>query len=190
MTAPIVVNRSGKTLVRTLNLALVGAALTWSAGLAAQGSQGGNRTEPQPDQPSRVEAIGRDAGRIAAQPAHDVGAVRREIPPVLVSAAANPYSMAGAANCTQIAASIRSLSSALGPDFVANAEQNEDRASRLAEAGGRAVVNTLIPFRGIVREISGAAPAQRRLNAAIDAGYARRGFLRGLHRARQCRTRL
>jgi hypothetical protein len=50
------------------------------------------------------------------------------------------------------------------------------------------VVNALIPFRGIVREITGAAPAQRRLNAAIDAGYARRGFLRGLHYARHCRS--
>ncbi len=44
-------------------------------------------------------------------------------------------------------------------------------------------MNSLIPFRGLVREVSGAGPAERRLNAAIDAGIARRGFLRGLQRA-------
>ena len=50
------------------------------------------------------------------------------------------------------------------------------------------MVNSLIPFRGIVREVSGAAPAERRLAAAIDAGFARRGFLRGVLSARGCRV--
>ena len=68
--------------------------------------------------------------------------------------------------------------------FVAGAQTNENRASKIAEAGGKTIVNSLIPFRGLVREVSGAAPAQRRLNAAIDAGYARRGFLRGLAKAK------
>ena len=59
-------------------------------------------------------------------------------------------------------------------------------ADDLAEAGGKTIVNTIIPFRGLVREISGAAPAERRLAAAIDAGFARRGFLRGTALARRC----
>ena len=49
------------------------------------------------------------------------------------------------------------------------------------------MVNSIIPFRGIVRELTGAAAAQRRYADAIDAGYARRGFLRGLQTARRCR---
>jgi len=49
-------------------------------------------------------------------------------------------------------------------------------------------VNTLLPFRGIVREVSGAAPAERKLAAAVGAGFARRGYLRGLHQARRCST--
>ncbi|MEE3154506.1 MAG: hypothetical protein VX309_03150, partial [Pseudomonadota bacterium] len=55
------------------------------------------------------------------------------------------------------------------------------------EAGGKTIVNSIIPFRGLVREITGAAPAQRRLNTAIDAGFARRGFLRGAAISRGCR---
>ena len=53
--------------------------------------------------------------------------------------------------------------------------------------GPKTVVNAIIPFRGLVREISGAAPEQRRLNDAIDAGFARRGFLRGIATSRKCR---
>jgi hypothetical protein len=60
---------------------------------------------------------------------------------------------------------------------------------KLAEAGGKSVVNAIIPFRGLVRELSGAGPAQRRLEADIQAGYARRGFLRGVATARKCRLR-
>jgi hypothetical protein len=49
------------------------------------------------------------------------------------------------------------------------------------------VVNSIIPFRGVVRELSGSAEADRRLQAATDAGIARRGFLRGVQRIRGCR---
>ncbi len=44
--------------------------------------------------------------------------------------------------------------------------------------------------RGLVREVSGAAPAERRKNAAIDAGYARRGYLRGVYETRRCKPAL
>ena len=49
------------------------------------------------------------------------------------------------------------------------------------------IVNSLIPFRGLVREVTGAAPAERRLQAAIGAGLARRGYLRGLAETRHCK---
>jgi hypothetical protein len=74
----------------------------------------------------------------------------------------------------------------LGPDFGAS-PITENRAGAFASAGGQAVVNSLIPFRGLVREVSGAGPAQRRLNAALDAGYARRGYLRGIYVTRKCK---
>jgi hypothetical protein len=38
-----------------------------------------------------------------------------------------------------------------------------------------------------VREISGAAPAERRLQAAVTAGVARRGYLRGQAAAKGCK---
>jgi len=135
----------------------------------------------------RTEAL-HDAGRIATQPAQDVGVKKVVIPPVLQQAIAAPYGTKGAATCRQVAAGLSQLNKVLGPDFAAGAQYNEDRASKIAEAGGKTIVNSLLPFRGLVREVSGAAPAERRLNAAIDAGYARRGFLRGVQKARGCRA--
>lgn len=132
--------------------------------------------------------VGKKASEIVTQPARDVGAIQAEIPALLQAASRGPYSLSGVRTCAQISANIAQLTGVLGPDFTAGAAMQENYAGKVAEAGGKTLVNTIIPFRGLVRELTGAAPAQRRLNAAIDAGHARRGFLHGLHRARRCRT--
>ena len=127
------------------------------------------------------------AGGIASQPARDVGLVKTEIPPLLTEAAAQPYDLKGLAGCKDLALAIAQLSEVLGPDLDTPADAMGRTPERVATAGGRAVVNSLVPFRGLVREVSGAAAERRALNAAIDAGFARRGFLRGVHQARDCR---
>lgn len=121
---------------------------------------------------------------IVTQPARDVGIGKTEIPPLLVEASAAPYATEGVATCAQIAAAIADLNAVVGPDFSTSPTKNK---TNVAKVGGAAVINSLIPFRGVVREVSGAGAAERRKNAAIDAGIARRGFLRGLQSARRCR---
>jgi hypothetical protein len=153
--------------------------------LVATAAAAQNAAQPEP---SKLHQSLDTGGRIAAQPVHDVDASRTKIPPVLEAASADPYNLIGARTCAQIARNISELTEALGPDFTAGPAKEENKAGKLAEAGGKTVVNAIIPFRGLVREISGAAPAQRRLNQAIDAGLARRGFLRGLQSARRCRS--
>ena len=125
---------------------------------------------------------------IGTQPVRDVGIMKREVPPILVKAQNDPYSLKGLKTCKQLATEVSNLNAVLGPDYVVGNEVKENRAGKLAEAGGKTVINTIIPFRGLVRELTGAAPADRRLNAALDAGYARRGFLRGVHAKQGCRT--
>ena len=122
------------------------------------------------------------------QPARDVGISKLKIPPVLVRARDAPYDTQGLATCQQIADAVAELSAVIGPDFITGEAWRENRTGKLAEAGGRAVVNSLIPYRGLVREVTGAAPQQRRLDAAVSAGFARRGFLRGLHSGRRCKN--
>ena len=143
--------------------------------------------KPHPDESWSTE-VRKKSVEIGTQPVRDVGVMKREIPPILVKARQDPYSLKGLRTCKQLAAEISNLNAVLGPDYVVGNEVKENRAGKLAEAGGKTVVNTIIPFRGLVREITGAAPADRRLNAALDAGYARRGFLRGVHAKQGCRT--
>ncbi len=129
-------------------------------------------------------ASGQSAGHIVSQPARDVGLAKTKIPPLLVKVSENPYTTEGTGSCAQIASSIAALTRVIGPDFSSSSAHNK---KNMAKIGGSAVVNSLIPFRGIVRAVSGATAAEQRLNAAIDAGVARRGFLRGLQVARPCR---
>ncbi len=136
------------------------------------------------------EKAAQKAGEIATQPVRDVGIDKKEIPPALAAAGANAYGTDGLTSCAKIGAAIGELTAVLGTDFGTGEQTAENRAEKLAEAGGKTVVNTIIPFRGLVREISGAAPAERRMNAALDAGYARRGFLRGLYLQRGCKPKL
>lgn len=127
------------------------------------------------------------AGTIATQPARDVGIDKQEIPPVLTKAVENPYATPPK-TCKGLQAAMDELTAVLGPDFTVGKKENEDRTGKIAEAVGKTVVNSLIPFRGLVREISGAAPAQRRLEAAVAVGIARRGYLRGYAQAKGCKV--
>jgi len=138
---------------------------------------------PASAQTSQSDSNVKQAGQVVSQPARDVGIAKTKTPPLLVEVSKDPYGLAGTATCRQIAASISDLSALIGPDYDST---GAPKKQSLVKAGGQAVVNTLIPFRGIVREVSGAAPAERRYDAAVTAGFARRGFLRGLQRARKC----
>lgn len=153
--------------------------------------------EPTPEKKDADKPEGEESGwsqarkksvEIGTQPARDVGVMKRQIPPILITAQEDPYSLKGLKTCKQLAAEVTSLNEVLGPDYVVGNEVKENRAGKLAEAGGKTVINTIIPFRSIVRELTGAAPADRRMNAAVDAGLARRGFLRGVHAKQKCRT--
>jgi hypothetical protein len=137
----------------------------------------------------KVVETSEKAGEIATQPARDVGAQKIDIPAPIQQAAAAPYSLRGLKSCAQLNHAIFELNDVLGPDYGGEVVTHEDKAGKLAEAGGKSVVNAVIPFRALVREISGAAPAERRLDADIKAAIARRGFLRGVATARKCRLR-
>jgi hypothetical protein len=143
-----------------------------------------------PDEPGgRWGEAKKKATEIGSQPVRDVGMSKREIPPILEKAFDNPYSLKGLKTCVSIAGEVKALNGVLGPDYVVGNEYTENRTGKLAEAGGKAIINSIIPFRGLVREVSGAAPADRHMNAVVDAGLARRGFLRGVHLKQGCKTK-
>jgi hypothetical protein len=120
---------------------------------------------------------------VASTPLRDVNIKKTKIPPVLQRAALAPYSLAGLNSCPQLVARIRQLNSVLGEDIdEAHARGHAFTAGHLAQS----VVDALIPFGGIIKEVSGAAADQRRLQSAVVAGYARRGFLKGVGLSRHC----
>lgn len=168
---------------------LIGAAmLTLAASAWAQSSAKSPAEAPPAPDHEEINEAGRSAGRIVSQPVRDVGLAKTKIPDVLAEASQDPYSLNRLRTCRQISAALTKLNEALGPDFTPGPHEGENRVGKLAAAGGKTVVNSIIPFRGLIREVSGAAPAQRRYERAIDAGFARRGFLRGVHRTRGCKT--
>lgn len=127
------------------------------------------------------------AEQILRQPLKDIGIVSEKAPALLAAAVESPYTLSGLRNCRDYRRAVNELTEVLGPDIDAKDEKGQPLHGRLAEAGGRSVVNALIPFRGLVREATGAAENDRRLQRALIAGGARRSFLKGYASARGCK---
>jgi len=130
-------------------------------------------------------AENKSAEHIVTQPVRDIGLAKDKIPPILEAAIASPYALRSS-KCKAVVAELVELNLALGRDFDSPVVKG-DKASQIASAGGEALVGMLIPFRGLVREVTGAASAERRRVAAINAGIARRGFLRGIAKDHGCK---
>lgn len=127
------------------------------------------------------------AESVLQQPLKDLGIMREEAPAILLAARAAPYSLKGLGTCRQLAAAIEELEEILGADVDAVDANGDPLPGRLAEAGARSVVGALIPFRGLVREATGAAQSDRELRSVLVAGAARRSFLKGYAKGRGCK---
>lgn len=143
------------------------------------------RDEPEAEKPKApVTSKEITAVDVAATPVTDLNLRKDEIPQLLIDAQATPYSVSGLSRCAQIAAKVGEFDAVLGDDI--DLPQTEGRRV----SGGRVaqwVVGSFIPFRGLIREVSGANGQQLKLQAAIQAGVARRSFLKGVGEAKGCR---
>lgn len=125
-----------------------------------------------------------DAEDIARTPLDDLNIDTDEIPQVLLTAERNPYASGGLTTCNAIVAEIAAIDQVLGADYDISVSSD----TGLSEGKvAQSVVGSFIPFRGIVREVSGAAGDERKLRAAVMAGLTRRGFLKGMGLERGCR---
>jgi hypothetical protein len=116
-----------------------------------------------------------------ATPVEDLNIKKTKIPEVLIRAQANPYDVASAATCDAVAAEVALIDAELGDDYDDLAVAQDADGSKGPSAVGllKAGVAEAIPFRGLVRQLSGAAGHEKEVEQAIDAGFARRGFLKG-----------
>jgi hypothetical protein len=134
-----------------------------------------------------ADPLAKEVADILTQPGRDLGIVPTKVPELLEALLANPYDRTGTGTCSDIRLNIARLSAVIGPDWGDPVPEGESREQALAKAGLRAGVSSVIPLRGLVREATGAAAAERRRQQAIEAAVARRGFLRGVAVQKRCR---
>jgi hypothetical protein len=128
-------------------------------------------------------------GSAASAPMHDLNVMRTKIPPILLQAMADPYARPLPSTCAALAARVRELTEALGDDLDVPATDEESVRERNAGLGRealRAGAESLLPFRGFVRKLSGADQHDKLVLDAITAGDVRRAYLKGLGEARGC----
>lgn len=137
--------------------------------------------QPEPQKPvTRREPSAVD---VIATPASDLNLKKDEIPPILLAAGVDPYGLGTLRRCADLSAEVARLDAVLGDDIdIAQSRSGRPSAGKVAQS----VVGSFIPFRGVIREISGANENERRLQAAIYAGTARRSFLKGVGLQRGC----
>jgi hypothetical protein len=161
----------------TMALVLAGAALALAP--AALGAQDKGEA---PDKPITERDV--DAKDVALTPLGDLNLRKGEIPKLLLAAQVMPYDLYGLGRCAQLAAAIGELDAILGDDIdLATAKGQSISPGRVAQS----VAGSFIPFRGVIRELSGANAQERKVQAAIYAGVARRAFLKGVGQQRGCR---
>jgi hypothetical protein len=125
-----------------------------------------------------------DVVDIATTPLTDLNIKSDEIPELLLQAQQSPYSLAGLEGCRAIIGEVDKFNVLLGDDFDLPRDMP---GGTNAGAIGKAAVGSFMPFRGLVREVSGASGRERALGVALQAGYARRGFLKGIGQRMGCR---
>jgi hypothetical protein len=111
-----------------------------------------------------------------------LGLFGHSVPEVLRTAKADPYAAPAAPPCETIPRELAALDAVLGPDADAPAAKLKmrARAEHLAVQGMMQGVRGMIPHRDWIRFATGAGRKDKALNDAAMAGWARRGFLKGM----------
>lgn len=148
------------------------------------------RADGSPQIQTSSEANRESLQGAASAPLRDVNLLRSKIPDVLLRAMADPYQRPLPATCNRLGVLVVELNQALGDDLD---EPDAEDQSLMVRGKGAALgavaglASDMIPFRGWVRQLTGAERHDRLVAAAITAGGVRRAYLKGLGEARGCR---
>lgn len=123
-------------------------------------------------------------GDAVEQPFRDLNLIRDDLPPLLRTAADAPYDDTGLTSCARIAGQIGEIEALLGPDIDTGVTEEDSDAVAIASDALRGLVG--LPFRGVVRRLTGAHDRDTEIRRAVLAGMVRRGYLKGLADERGC----
>jgi len=130
--------------------------------------------------PSDFAHSDEDFGQAMIQPFTDFNIARDPIPAPLATAAEAPYGGPDDPSCAALAAAVAELDATLGPDLDAANGADDDRNAASMVAGAlRSLTTGWIPFRGVLRNLTGAEAHAREAREAILAGAVRRAYLKG-----------
>ncbi|OYX35311.1 MAG: hypothetical protein B7Y99_04155 [Caulobacterales bacterium 32-69-10] len=136
--------------------------------------------------PRPVTERSRSLGAAVTSPLEDLNLKRVDIPEVLQHAVEQPYDVRGLNSCRAVATEIGKLDAALGPDRDEPAPDRHMTAGSAAVELVRAGAEMATPYRGWIRKLSGANRHQAKVREAINAGGARRGYLKGVGMRMNC----
>lgn len=126
-------------------------------------------------------------GNAFEQPFRDTSWMRENPPEILIRAAEAPYALQSGADCNALLGEITELDLVLGPDVDSPDEQRDESSTDASGLISGAVGGLIgLPYRSIVRRLSGADRRERVLRDAIFAGMVRRAFLKGAAHAADC----
>lgn len=148
------------------------------------------------DESASVASSNFTAGSVDAilSPARDLNLRRTPIPEEL-KGVENVYLKSPSRSCKRIAREVLQLTEILGKD---DDEPSDEDSSTLSTQVGEetakrtldliaSTATSLLPARGIVRHVSGAARHEKELRAAYIRGAQRRSYLKGIGQALGCK---
>jgi len=149
--------------------------------------------DPQTSTTQRaVDNVNAGIGDAAAAPLTDLNINRKEIPELLKEIK-NPYVIESELSCDDIALEVEALTGVLGRDFDVPPPDKDSLNERAADGASTAFLDAvasgasgLIPYRGIVRTLTGAERHRRKVLKAYERGSHRRTFLKGIGLAMEC----
>ncbi len=138
---------------------------------------------------------GNDWGDAVTAPLQDLNLKRVRIPQILLDAMQRPYDLNGLDRCDAISDEVRKLDTVLGadldeppapPDSSTMGQKGGRMANKAAMGAMTRATRSVIPFRGLVREMTGAERHDKEVNSAIGAGRIRRAYLKGVGMNKNC----
>ncbi|NEX92789.1 hypothetical protein [Caulobacter sp. 17J65-9] len=133
------------------------------------------------------EADMTDVAGAATQPLQDFNIQKVEIPKVLLDARADTY-RAPPLDCEGLIKEIEALDAALGADLDVEPARGDDNPTmEVVEGAVRSLSTSWIPFRGAIRQVTGANAHAAKVEQAVVAGAVRRGYLKGVGEKAGCK---
>ncbi|MEM7328518.1 MAG: hypothetical protein AAF437_07245 [Pseudomonadota bacterium] len=151
--------------------------------------------DSEPSESATDRAIQRSQdgfGDAALSPLEDVNLKRAKIPEEFKEIR-NPYDVSADISCDQIAKEVTVLDGLLGRDWDIPPPDEQGLSDRAADGASTAFLDAVssgasgfIPYRGLVRTVTGANSHATKVRKAYERGSHRRTFLKGMGLIKAC----